>query len=108
MSVFDKHISKALGIHADVMGDLAIVTINKKSSEMKVIFDEDFGIVDDRQDMFKVACIQKKDLPKFSDDLVISFDGKKYKADGLFVGSNYESDQYEWCIAIREIERHGR
>ena len=52
--------------------------------------------------MFKIACIQKKDMPNFFNDLVIDHDGKRYKADGLFVGNNYESDQYEWCIALRE------
>lgn len=105
MSVFDKHMAKALGVHSNVMGDLAIVKYNKKSSEMKVIFDEDFGVVNDSQGMFKIACIQKKDMPTFFNDLVIEFDGKSYKADGLFEGNNYESDQYEWCIAIREFNR---
>lgn len=105
MSAFDKHMTKALGVHQNVMGDLAIVKFNNKSSEMRVIFDEDFGVVNDIQDMFKIACIQKKDMPNFFNDLVITHKDKRYKADGLFVGNNYESDQYEWCIAIREIDR---
>jgi len=105
MSKFDRHMTKALGVHQNVMGDLAAVKFNNKSSEMQVIFDEDFGVVNDIQDMFKIACIQKKDMPEFFNDLVITHEGKRYKADGLFVGNNYESDQYEWCIAIREIDR---
>lgn len=109
MSVFDKHMSKALDVHSSVMGDLATVKVNKKSLEMRVIFDDDFGVVNDSQGMFKIACIQKKDMPTFFNDLVIVCDGKSYKADGLFEGNNYESDQYEWCIAIREFEkRNGR
>lgn len=102
MSKFDKYFAKALDVQHDIMGDLATVEFNNKSLEIKVIFDEDFGVVKDIQDMFKVACIQKKDMPKFFNDLVITHEGKRYKADGLFVGNNYESDQYEWCIALRE------
>lgn len=106
MSKFDKHMTKALGVHQNVMGDLATVKFNNKSSEIRVIFDEDFGENESgSQGMFKIACIQKKDMSKFFNDLVITHEGKRYKADGLFVGSNYESDQHEWCIAIREIER---
>lgn len=107
MSKFDKYFAKALDVQHDIMGDLATVKFNNKSSEMRVIFGEDFGVVNDIQDMFKIACIQKKDMPNFFNDLVIDHDGKRYKADGLFVGNNYESDQYEWCIALREIDRDG-
>lgn len=105
MSKFAKYFAKALDVQHDIMGDLAVITVKGKqlNQPISVVINEDFGVVNDIQNMFTVICIKKSDMPNIPPSgTTIEVNSKKYIVDDLFVGANFESDEYEWCVAVRE------
>lgn len=108
MSKFSKQMGQAMTKIYNVMATPSKVTVFGKTINCDVVLDEDFDVLDDMQKMVKVACLKRVDVPKLptfgNGSLIIEADSKTYVADGLFTGTTYQSDDKEWCIAIREIK----
>lgn len=104
MSIFEEEMESAHDIIYEEMGDLCEITTSQGTKSCLVIFDMDV-LVQDENFVRKVdyAYIRKSDVI-FESKMRIKRGNKTYQADNLHSGDNFETDQYEWAITIREIK----